>query len=242
MKQKMPPHSEDATASQKVTDNTTFEDVPQAKTEGEQTNKPPSQLPIPTPEARDRHVHSKRPDIRDMLKNMGKKRPAEQQDNCDLASKVTHNCITSQENTRSSQQSATSKSPLQHETWPQQQQPQCPTRKVAKTNGQKNQCTTLTVLTHNLMGTTTMLEETALTATKYTPDVMINTETKLTDKSNKDTLKSYLHNYQMYHSCKASPRAREKQNERERSRAGSAGVNLAVHEKFLTKTLLACYK
>ena len=53
------------------------------------------------------------------------------------------------------------------------------------------------------MGMTTGLEETALTAAEHTPDVMVYTETKVTNES-KNQLDKHLPSYELYHSCKAS--------------------------------------
>ena len=59
----------------------------------------------------------------------------------------------------------------------------------------------MTILTHNLMGTTTMLQETELNATELKPDVMVFTETEFTSE-NKKLLDAPLAQYKLYHSCK----------------------------------------
>ena len=89
-----------------------------------------------------------------------------------------------------------------------------------------------TVLTHNLMGMTTVLEDTALTVSEHTPDVMVYTETKLTEES-RNQLDKHLMTYKLYHSCKATNRTSK--SGKERSRAGSAGVTIAVHTDLLTQ-------
>ena len=91
-----------------------------------------------------------------------------------------------------------------------------------------------TILTHNLMGMTTVLEETALTAAEHTPDVMVYTETKVTNE-NKNQLDKHLANYGLYHSCKASLKNNKCKSGKEKSRAGSAGVTIAVHTDLLTQ-------
>ena len=90
--------------------------------------------------------------------------------------------------------------------------------KRPRTEHQQNaQCKEFAVLTHNLMGMTTVLEETALTADEHAPDVMVYTETKLTDES-RNQLDKCLPKYKLYHSCKASLTNRTSKSGKERSR------------------------
>ena len=53
------------------------------------------------------------------------------------------------------------------------------------------------LLTHSLMGVTTVLEETPLTVKERAPDVTVYTETKLTDES-RNQLDNDLPNYKLY--------------------------------------------
>lgn len=99
---------------------------------------------------------------------------------------------------------------------------------------QSARCWSMTVLTHKLMGTTTMLQETELSATELEPDVMVFTETKFTE-DNKKLLDAPLKQYKLYHSCKSYIKLPGRRHQAERHRAGSAGVTIAVKTTFLTQ-------
>ena len=111
-----------------------------------------------------------------------------------------------------------------------------PTRKRTKLiedeQLQTARCWSMPVLTHNLMGTTTMLQETELNATELEPDVMVFTETKFTDETKK-LLDAPLAQYKLYHSCKSYMKPSGRRHQVERSRAGSAGLTTAVKNTFL---------
>ena len=77
-----------------------------------------------------------------------------------------------------------------------------------------------------------MLQETELNATKLKPDVMVFTETNFLDE-NKKLLGAPLAQYKMYHSCKPYMNPSGRRHQVERSRAGSAGVTIAVKNMFL---------
>lgn len=81
----------------------------------------------------------------------------------------------------------------------------------------------MTVLTWNVMGSTTILTELQEIAVKEKPWVIILTETKFTDMADRQLLTPYLPQYKLYHSC-------ERGKERQHSRSGSGGVTVAVHE------------
>ena len=68
---------------------------------------------------------------------------------------------------------------------------------------QTARCSALTVLTHNIMGTTTMLPEVAMTTGNKHVDIRVFSETKLTENSQcKKQLEECLPDHKMYHSCK----------------------------------------
>ncbi len=87
----------------------------------------------------------------------------------------------------------------------------------------------MTILTWNVMGSTTILAELQEIATKEKPWVIILTETKFTDiKADRQLLKPFLPQYKLYHSF-------EKGREKQQSRSGSGGVTVAIHESLATQ-------
>ena len=87
----------------------------------------------------------------------------------------------------------------------------------------------LTVMTWNVMGTTTVLHEIQAYAEKYQPWVIVLTETKLTElEQDRKSLNPYLPQYKLYHS-------RIKGQATKHYRTGSGGVAIAVHESLTTQ-------
>ena len=88
-------------------------------------------------------------------------------------------------------------------------------------------CDTMTVLTWNVMGSTTVPDELMQIAQQRQPWVIVLTETKLTDaRQDRVFFQDYLPEYTLFHSC-------VKGNASGHCRTGSGGVAIAVH-KFLT--------
>lgn len=89
--------------------------------------------------------------------------------------------------------------------------------------------TDMTVLTWNVMGSTTILTELQDIAAREKPWVIVLTETKFTDiRADRQLLKPFIPQYKLYHSC-------EKGKEKQYSRSGSGGVTIAVHESLTTQ-------
>lgn len=171
--------------------------------------------------------------IVDMLKNFTRKRQTAQQEDTPLCNTIqsdagsTHDKVQADERQQQNQQEAAQS---QRNT---QQSASTACKRAKSTKQQSAQCADFTVLTHNLMGITTVLEETAQIASEHMPDVMVYTETKLTAER-RNQLDKQLTQYQLYHSCKAGM-AKTSKSGKERSRAGSAGVTIAIHTKFITQ-------
>ena len=65
---------------------------------------------------------------------------------------------------------------------------------------------------------------------------MVYTETKVTNyNKNKNQLDIHLAYYELYHSCTASLTNNKSKSGKEKSRAGSAAVTVAVHTDLLTQ-------
>ena len=87
----------------------------------------------------------------------------------------------------------------------------------------------LLLLTLNLMGTTTVLDELQTLAQEHKPCIMVLTETKLTElEQDRKLLSTCLPDYKLYHS-------RVKGHKTGRQRTGSAGVTIAVHASLTTQ-------
>ena len=85
------------------------------------------------------------------------------------------------------------------------------------------------VMTWNVMGTTTVLDELQNLAQKHKPCIMVLTETKLTElEQDRKMLNTCLPDYKVYHS-------RVKGHKTGKRRTGSAGVTIAVHASLTTQ-------
>lgn len=101
-------------------------------------------------------------------------------------------------------------------------------------------CNTITVLTHNIMGTTTMVQEAAMTAADKAVDIRVFTETKLTEGSPyQRELEVCMPEYKFYHSCKTIKDNAGKKHKRQENRDGAAGVTIAVHSDLLTQNTVS---
>ncbi len=90
-------------------------------------------------------------------------------------------------------------------------------------------CDTLTVLTWNVMGSTTVPDELMQIIQQREPWVIVLTETKLTDaRQDRVFFQEYLPEYTMYHSC-------VKGNDSGHCRTGSGGVAIAVHKSLTSQ-------
>ena len=88
------------------------------------------------------------------------------------------------------------------------------TTKKQKTNGNFEALgTDMTVLTWNVMGSTTILTELQALAEKHRPWVMILTETKLTDiKADRQLFALFLPQYKLVHSCEKNQGKQQSQS------------------------------
>ena len=102
-----------------------------------------------------------------------------------------------------------------------------PERKVA---GAYTPCSdTLTVLTWNVMGSTTVPDELMQIAQQRKPWIIVLTETKLTDaRQDRVFFQEYLPEYTLFHSC-------VKGNASGHCRTGSGGVAIAVHKSLTSQ-------
>ncbi len=90
-------------------------------------------------------------------------------------------------------------------------------------------CDTLTVLTWNVMGSTTVPDELMQTAQQRKPWIIVLTETKLTDaRQDRVFFQEYLPEYTLFHSC-------VKGNASGHCRTGSGGVAIAVHKSLTSQ-------
>jgi len=90
-------------------------------------------------------------------------------------------------------------------------------------------CDTLTVLTWNVMGSTTVPDELMQIAQQRKPWIIVLTETKLTDaRQDRVFFQEYLPEYTLYHSC-------VKGNASGHCRTGSGGVAIAVHKSLTSQ-------
>ncbi len=109
-------------------------------------------------------------------------------------------------------------------------QPATTKEKKRKVAGAYNPCCdTLTVLTWNVMGSTTVPDELMQIAQQRQPWVIVLTETKLTDaRQDRVFFQEYLPEYTLYHSC-------VKGNDSVHCRTGSGGVAIAVHKSLTSQ-------
>ena len=92
-----------------------------------------------------------------------------------------------------------------------------------------DKCEDMTIMTWNVMGTTTVLHEIQTLAQKYKPWVIVLTETKLTDlPQDRKLIEPYLPEYKLYHS-------RSKGRDTNAYRTGSGGVTVAIHESLTSQ-------
>ena len=90
-------------------------------------------------------------------------------------------------------------------------------------------CDTLTVLTWNVMGSTTGPDDLMQIVQQRKPWIIVLTETKLTDaRQDRVFLQEYLPEYTLYHSC-------VKGNDSGHCRTGSGGVAIAVHKSLTSQ-------
>ena len=90
-------------------------------------------------------------------------------------------------------------------------------------------CDTLTILTWNVMGSTTVPDELMQIAQQRKPWIIVLTETKLTDaRQDRVFFQEYLPEYTLYHSC-------VKGNDSGHCRTGSGGVAIAVHKSLTSQ-------
>ncbi len=90
-------------------------------------------------------------------------------------------------------------------------------------------CDTLTVLTWNVMGSTTVPDELMQIVQQRKPWIIRLTETKLTDaRQDRVFFQDYLPEYTLYHSC-------VKGNDSGHCRTGSGGVAIAVHKSLTSQ-------
>jgi len=90
-------------------------------------------------------------------------------------------------------------------------------------------CDHMTILTWNVMVSTTIPDELRVTADQKKPWVIVMTETKLTDiKQDRLVFEPYLPEYKLYHSC-------EKGNNSGHCETGSGGVTVAVYNSLTTQ-------
>ena len=102
---------------------------------------------------------------------------------------------------------------------------------------QTARCNALTILTHNMMGTTTMLSEVAMTAGNKNIDIRVFTETIQTESSQyKKGLEECLPEYKMYHSCNNRKDKTGRKRKQPADREGAAGVTIALHKSLLTQS------
>ena len=112
----------------------------------------------------------------------------------------------------------------------------CKQQRTQPQTEQTARCDKITVLTHNIMGTTTMIQEVAMTAADRPVDIRIFTETKLTDESScQRELEACMPLYKFYHTCKTSKDSAGRKHKRQKNREGAAGVTIAVHNSLLTQ-------
>ena len=92
-----------------------------------------------------------------------------------------------------------------------------------------DKCEEVRVMTWNVMGTTTVLDELQNLGQKHKPCIMVLTETKLTQlEQDRKMLNTCLPDYKLYHS-------RVKGHKTGKQRTGSAGVTIAVHTSLTTQ-------
>ena len=92
-----------------------------------------------------------------------------------------------------------------------------------------NRCEELRLMTWNVMGTTTVLDELQTLAKEHRPCVMVLTETKLTElEQDRKMLRTWLPDYKLYHS-------RVKGHRTGKQRTGSAGVTITMHTSLTTQ-------
>ncbi len=90
-------------------------------------------------------------------------------------------------------------------------------------------CDTLTMLTWNVMGSTTVPDELRQIAHQRKPWIIVLTETKLTDaRQDRVFFQEYLPEYTLFHSC-------IKGNDSGYCRTGSGGVAIAVHKSLTSQ-------
>ncbi len=90
-------------------------------------------------------------------------------------------------------------------------------------------CNTLTVLTWNVMGSTTVPDELMQIAQQRKPWIIVLTETKLLDaRQDRVFFQEYLPEYTLFHSC-------VKGNASGHCRTGSGGVAIAVHKSLTSQ-------
>ena len=90
-------------------------------------------------------------------------------------------------------------------------------------------CDTLTVLTWNVMGSTTVPDELMQIAQQRKPWIIVLTETKLTDaRQDRVFFQECLPEYTLFHSC-------VKGNASGHCRTGSRGVAIAVHKSLTSQ-------
>ncbi len=89
-------------------------------------------------------------------------------------------------------------------------------------------CDHMTILTWNMMGSATILDELREIADQKKPWVIVMTETTLTDiKQDRLFFEPYLPEYKLYHSCGEGNSGH--------CRPGSGGVTVAVHNSLTTQ-------
>ena len=102
-------------------------------------------------------------------------------------------------------------------------------KKVKSTGDSREICEDMTVMTWNVMGTTTILNELRELAEVHTPWIIVLTEHKLTEQAqHRKLLDPYLPGYKLYHS-------RVKGRDTKDLRSGSGGVTVAVHASLTTQ-------